>query len=285
MRGRRGLLGGAVIGMTTVVACTALVDTKGLAGGAPVSDAAIDAGSPAALENACAIAGGCTPGARCISSVCVPAEGLRAWWSFEPMQGKVPDLSGSGNDGTSYQTQSVAGKRGMGIQIGANACVLVPDSPSLRLADAQGLTMMAWTRATGCADSTRDHGLILNKEDTYELGVQCAGLVMQEALNTTGGWNWRGSSGLTASKWQHVAVTWDGRNVTHYVDGQPTDSHPQMGRFSSGASGLGIGCRDVGADGNPTSIREWLAGTLDEVAVYSRALSATELRAYFDASR
>jgi hypothetical protein len=72
----------------------------------------------------------------------------------------------NGNHGTSYQTQPAPGKMGMGIELGANACVLVPESPSLQLADAQALTMMAWARVT--------------------------------------------------ASWQHVALTWDGSNVSDY---------------------------------------------------------------------
>ena len=144
--------------------------------------------------------------------------------------------------------------------------------------------MMAWTSFDGCADAASDHGTLLNKEHTYEIGVTCPGLTLQEAVNA-GSWSWSGSAQLKLATWQHVAVTWDGTTVRHYVDGQPKDSHPQSGTIQAQDSGLGIGCRDVGADGNPANTREWTTGTIDEVAVYGRALSDAELRAYVEATR
>lgn len=288
----RAALGLGSLALAGIVACTQLVDTTGLAGRAQPADAAAIPDAPDAPEastgEAGACASSCAAGGRCISSVCVPSDALLAWWSFEQTSPQVLDVSGAGNHGTSNQAKQAPGKLGVGIELTANACVLVPDSPSLRLADAKALTMMAWTKVSGCAGGSADHGIILNKEDTYEIGVECAGtsLVLQEAvLSEPSGWSWHGSAELTRAAWQHVAVTWDGTTVRHYVDGQERDSHPQSGTISAQTSGLGIGCRNVGADGNPAATREWIAATVDEVAVYGRALTAAELRGYYEGTR
>lgn len=297
MMGRRGAaLGVSILALGGVFACTALVDTSGLAGRAqPVEDAAKAPDAPAPPDAAEASTGeagacpsSCAAGGRCISSVCVPSVGLLAWWTFDQTGPQILDVSGGGNHGTNQGAKPAPGKSGKGIDLTTNACVLVPESASLRLADATGLTMMAWTKVSGCADPTRDHGMLLNKEDTYELGVECAGsvLTLQEAVTSEpAGWSWHGSAALTPATWQHIAVTWDGTTMRHYVDGAERDSHPQSGTIRAQSSGLGIGCRDVGVDGSAAATREWIAAAVDEVAIYGRALSGAELRAYVEATR
>ena len=87
-----------------------------------------------------------------------------------------------------------------------------------------------------------------------------------------------GSARLTARTWQHLAVTWDGNMVGHYVDGVERDSHAQRGTIDGISTGLGLGCRDIRSNGGHANAYEFLIGTIDEVAIYSRALSSTELR-------
>jgi hypothetical protein len=273
MGGPSGAAGLFSLALCSLVACTALVDTRGLVG---PPEAVVDAAEAAAPE------------ASTSDASALPSGALVAMWSFEQTSPQIVDVSGSGNHGTSYQVTQVPGKVGMGIELGTTSCVLVPDSPSLRLMDARALTMMAWAKVSACADKARDHGIILNKEDTYELGVKCSGasLMLQEAvMSEPAGWDWYGSAALTRDAWQHIAVTWDGTTVRHYVDGQQKDSHPQGGAIRSATSGLGIGCRDVAADGNPSVAREWFGGVIDEVAIYARVLTDDELRAYYEATR
>jgi hypothetical protein len=71
--------------------------------------------------------------------------------------------------------------------------------------------------------------------------------------------------------WHHVAVTYNGSNVTFYVDGiaDPalSASHSSLVAFSSAV--LNIGHSDNGLDR--------FDGDIDEVRVYNRALSAIEI--------
>ena len=127
----------------------------------------------------------------------------------------------------------------------------------------------------------------VNQEDSFELGVRCGGssFTLREASRTRGGWEWAGSGRLTARTWRHLAVTWDGNMVGHYVDGVERDSHAQRGTIDGISTGLGLGCRDIRSNGGHANAYEFLIGTIDEVAIYSRALSSTELRAYVEATR
>lgn len=263
-------------------ACSALVDTSGLSGNQELPVQPGGAPDSGADSGVCAA---CTDGGRCIGSVCMRTDGLVAWWSFEGAPERFVEERGGGHEGAKWgDVRRVEGKVGPGIELGPGACILVPESPALRMENGTAVTMMAWIRPAACEQGSGGHRMVLNKEDTYELAVKCPESVLQEAIQA-GEWRWHGRGELRGGTWQHVAVTWDGQTVRHYVDGELRDLRPQTGRISARDTGLGIGCRDVGRDGRPVDLREWFEGAIDEVAVYARALDRDEISAYVQATR
>jgi hypothetical protein len=87
-----------------------------------------------------------------------------------------------------------------------------------------------------------------------------------------------GRTSINLKTWHHLAFVRDGRKVNIYLDGQnnPEISEEASGDFSSGADEIFIGRR---ADDSPT-----FEGRIDEVAIYSRALSAEEIAAHYKAA-
>ena len=70
--------------------------------------------------------------------------------------------------------------------------------------------------------------------------------------------------------WTHVAGTWDGATMTIYVDGTPGESSlGQQGKLTSETAPAGFG--------DPS-----MNGLIDEVRIYSRALSPGEIKAVYD---
>jgi Concanavalin A-like lectin/glucanases superfamily len=80
-----------------------------------------------------------------------------------------------------------------------------------------------------------------------------------------------GASALPLNAWRHLASTWDGRTLRLYVDGTQVASRSLSGRAVASGAPLQFG-------GN-TVWREWFKGVIDEVRIYSRALTQAELRA------
>jgi RHS repeat-associated protein len=76
--------------------------------------------------------------------------------------------------------------------------------------------------------------------------------------------------------WHHVVATYDGANATMYLDGQSLGSKAVAVNTTSG-SALVVGR-------NPWCGCFYNSGTLDEVAVYGAALSASQVQAHFNAS-
>lgn len=213
--------------------------------------------------------------------------GLIAWWSFDDPDLVAVDHSGNGNDGVVRGAVQVLGKVGMAYRFDGDACVTVPRSPSLDMAGATALTMMAWVRpAVGCS---ANNAIIMSKDLQYEHSVYCAGAFpYQEAISPSAGanvgeWSWNGMVPMRMGEWRLVATVWDGQVASVYMDGFFMESFPVSGTVRSSLSGLGIGCGHVPADGGKG--HDFFYGSIDEVFLYDRALTAVEVRVYYDGTR
>jgi RHS repeat-associated protein len=74
---------------------------------------------------------------------------------------------------------------------------------------------------------------------------------------------------LANGQWHQVVLTFDGTNLVVYVDGNPAGTNP-VGALATNRTSVSIGSN--------------FQGTLDEVAVYSGALSSTQVNTHFLAS-
>ena len=74
-----------------------------------------------------------------------------------------------------------------------------------------------------------------------------------------------GSASLPLNAWSHLAVTFDGCVVRLFVNGVQAGSLPFLGSMAASTGPLRLGGNGVWG--------EWFAGLIDEVRVYSRALS------------
>jgi hypothetical protein len=194
------------------------------------------------------------------------------------------DSSGNANEGTVFNMTPSAGKVGTAYQSTGSGCILIPDSASLQMVGYQQLTMMAWVDQAGCPPN--GNGTIVNKELTYEMAGNGCNPQFQEAIQPLGqGWFWTGSTALPFNAWTLTAVTWDGTTVRQYLNGVQVGTRAMTGQFGPQGSGLGLGCRGVPANGSSTGISGFFAGTIDEVSLYRRALTAAEILAYYNATK
>jgi hypothetical protein len=79
-----------------------------------------------------------------------------------------------------------------------------------------------------------------------------------------------GSAGLVLNAWSHLASTFDGSTLRLYVNGGLVSSTAVSGSLAASTGVLRIGGNGVWP--------EWFAGLIDEVRVYNRALSGTEIQ-------
>src|SRR6185436_11043782 len=86
---------------------------------------------------------------------------------------------------------------------------------------------------------------------------------------------------VDTTKWYHVVGTFDGTNLKIYVNGNLGQSTPIAGTARANTNStipLGLGARSDGASG----FFEY-AGDLDECAMYTTALSASQVLAHYQA--
>ena len=94
----------------------------------------------------------------------------------------------------------------------------------------------------------------------------------QPLTSVTVGGQYRVLSGgpwLLANQWTHLAATYDGTTQRLYVNGTQVAQRPQTGPIEVSNSPLRLGGNSVWG--------EYFKGRIDEVRVYNRALSATQV--------
>jgi len=198
--------------------------------------------------------------------------GLVAAYGFNEGTGSsATDLSGKGNVGTlSGATWIDAGRFGKALSFnGSSSRVTVQDSASLDLSGA--MTLAAWVYPTA---AMADRRVVIVKErpgsNAYHLHASSAnsGKALTGFFSTA--WNrlWT-PAGLPVNKWTHLAATYDGVRQRLFVNGVQVASRAQTGAIATSGSPLRIG-----ADG---ARGEHFRGRIDEVRIYNRALSRTEI--------
>lgn len=212
------------------------------------------------------------------------ANGLVGWWTFDGkyMINNVTDSSGQGNNGDLVgATTTVPGVFGQALQFnGTNQYVDIPTNASL---NAYPITITAWFKS---AIFTGNFTGIVNKYSATSLnGWQIFTQSGNSALcawyfsNTGANTDYDNSpcaaniTGYADGKWHQVIFVVNSLGSALYVDGALKNADGWTG--SPGATDtsadVNIG-RYQSASGNP-----YFGGTIDDVRVYNRALSATEI--------
>lgn len=214
---------------------------------------------------------------------------LKGYWSFngQDISGTTAfDRSGAGNTGTlTNGPTKVPGKIGQALSFnGTDQYVVMADASAFTFGTSP-VTLVAWvkfnTGSLGAFGGIISQGLDsfeLNKSnlDKLRLEMKYADATVKRAEEST-------ASLTEAGRWYHVAATFnpsDGSAV-FYVDGvQKTTSYVDVqagGTLKDSTSSVYIGTRSTGS--------LWLNGSIDEVRLYSRALSADEITSLYNQGR
>jgi hypothetical protein len=207
-------------------------------------------------------------------------DGLVAWWRAE---GDGEDSAGT-NNGSLYGVGFTAGKTGRAFDFIAQwHRVYIPDSDDFKLTNA--LTIEGWINVR------KGGGLIFHRGDgrggldpywINATGDKQVDFGICESLDRIE----RISAPITNYHWQHVAGTFDAprREMKLYVDGvlvvqTNTTVRPMRDLDPSQDPAIGIG--NLGSRDHSLGFD----GMVDEIALYSRALSAAEIKRIYTAGR
>jgi hypothetical protein len=204
-------------------------------------------------------------------------EGLVGYWSFDDWADPGRDDSDNGNDGTVYGAAWTAGKFGGALSFdGVDDYVSVPDDAAL---DVLGdITISAWVYLTraglyqaivtkcvsgGAQNNPFDFRTTWHAEP--DLAFVRADAIAHERVY--------GSVALATGQWYHVSVRVENNIPDFYVNGFITRKYADT-TFTrtptANANPLLIGGRDDGL---------YFNGLIDEVRIYNRALSGSEIMA------
>jgi glucose/arabinose dehydrogenase/chitodextrinase len=195
--------------------------------------------------------------------------GLVGAYGFETGTGTIlSDDSGNSNNGNlSGASWTNSGKYGSGLVFnGTSSKVTINDSPSLRLTTA--MTLEAWVNPSLVNAAWRD--VIYKADDNYYLEATSTSGGAPGAGGTFASSPLYGSASLPVNAWSHLAVTYDGSAIRLYVNGGQVASRGQIGAIQTSANPLQIGGDNI--------YGQYFRGMIDEVRVYNRALSITEIQ-------
>lgn len=210
------------------------------------------------------------------------SSGLVAYYALD---GSANDTSGNGNNGTPtlVGVTWTTGVLGGGVHLDGTGYIRVPDSPSLDLSGASGITFSAFVRV---APSSDQFGILAKESNSsfsstiaYEFLVREPPTGLTTMLVSDGSGNSNGyfyASALADCMWHHVAASWvPGGEIRMYLDG------------ALGFQGnYGVPVNWVNNTPDPLLIGAYLwqgiprslTGDMDEVRIYDRALSLGEIK-------
>ncbi|MEM7234352.1 MAG: LamG-like jellyroll fold domain-containing protein, partial [Planctomycetota bacterium] len=174
----------------------------------------------------------------------------------------------------SGKLQFVDGRLGRALRLDSKRTVRADDYDALR--STRQTTIAAWIRPRNVTDSWQ---CIYRKEDGTDrrllaLGKEGPFWGLWCGLSIGGKYVEVGAEldkkQLSDGEWHHVAVTFDGRRLGLYVDGKKRGDHARSGAIGANGSAPAF----IGSFGGN---REHFQGDVDDVRVYTRALSEGDL--------
>ncbi len=196
-----------------------------------------------------------------------PSTGLVLALGFNENSGTTStDASGQNNSGTLTNATWTTGKYGSALSFnGTNSWVTVNNSTSLDLVS--GFTLEAWVSPS---TSSGWRTIAMKELDAIYYLYASNGTGPGAGMNIGGYHEVFGTSSLATNTWSYVAGTWDGATLRVYVNGTQVASKAVAGVLTTTTNPLRIG-------GN-SRWGEYFSGKIDEVRVYNRALSASEIQ-------
>ena len=217
------------------------------------------------------------------ASVLALAQGSQlGWWKLDESSGlSAGDESAYGNDGNLTNmggTEWTTGRIDNGLDLdGTNDYV----DTNVAGNQTNTTTMMAWFKsddAGSIGDSFVTQRFVTQRDSSNSsrlaVGINNDRVAVywdDGATNTQ-----QGTTVLTAGKWYHAALTYDGATIRLYLDGIEEGNWAEASLSAPSADTF-----EIGAGGST----RYFDGTLDDVRLYDRGLCATEIIAIVEEAR
>ena len=199
--------------------------------------------------------------------------------AYYRMDSATVDSSGKGNDASAYGARFSPDRSGganRAVFVDGNSWLEAADSLTLRLSG--NLTIAAWINPASLRPAdTPTCGIVSKPRSStgtgYRLGLD--GGKLNLGIYAVGyPWNVFSPSPLATQAWCHVAGVYDGNDMILYINGI------EVARRSIGAVTLDQSSQPlfIGQEGITGAGHRFFNGSVDDVLIYNRALSATEVQ-------
>ncbi|MHC4437069.1 MAG: protein kinase domain-containing protein [Planctomycetota bacterium] len=205
---------------------------------------------------------------------------LIARYSFDDTSGNtVPDLSGNEIDGTFIGDARVVDDpvRGKVLELDGEGDWVDCGNDSL-FEIAEEITIVSWCKVNVPAGHWRT---IVSKGNSWKLQKWTNTLKFVCGVNVPGDIGVesgiRSKKNIDDGRWHHVAGVYDGKTTTLYFDGRRDVSASTLGRIAANRFNVWIGSNAERSE------RAW-NGLIDDVHIYSYALTAAEVKGLYEDS-
>ena len=205
------------------------------------------------------------------SRVCFADTSPAGYWKFDEDKGKVAkDSSPNANDGEIIGGTWIKDDKVSALQFNGIDNHVVSATHGLPTGN-KPRTMSVWVKTNGGnaiiigygkPDQSQYSGLYLGGDGVFVMGF----------------WSNDCASGIVVNdgRWHHLIGTFDGETVKTYVDGKAGNTRQTTAETVVGTSLY------IGQSGNSGA---WFKGLINEVAIYDRALTEDEIKAYYDKTK
>jgi hypothetical protein len=219
--------------------------------------------------------------------------GLVGYWTFDGPDlsfttNLATDVSGNGNNGRltnmSTTTAPAIGRLGQALNFDGSNDYVELGTSAANLAGASGLTLSAWVNTsedysvqgsilTRANSSVKQYALFISTDSNFSGWIASGGTGVASAVSATA---------VNVGQWYHVVYTYDGGNGKIYVNGiLDGTSSGFTGGIQAATVNLRIGARLIPED----AFGHAFNGLIDEVRIYNRALSASEITRLYNMGR
>jgi hypothetical protein len=198
---------------------------------------------------------------------------LAAYWKFDDGAGSVAvDATGNGNDGEFVgDPKWVPGKLGGALEFDGDDYLNCGNGPSLQITEQ--ITIAFWFKVEAFQNTWE--AFMAKGDDSYRTsrggGTGDATHMGISGTSVGGGNGWfNGTVIVTDNQWHHMTATYDGTAGRIYIDGVLDVTSEGTGQINESTYDLWIGA-------NSQQSGRFFHGLLDDMRIYSRALSEVEI--------
>jgi hypothetical protein len=208
-------------------------------------------------------------------------EGMVSYWRLDEGSGETAEDWADGNDGTLYPTPPgpiwTTGKVGNALRFdGLEDSVRIADSDDWAFGTGE-FTFMAWINPNSYTGSYQ--AIFDQHQNTYnwmEWYLGPTGSITLGGRTDGNFWGFKNIDASDLSGWHHFTFTHhSGTDYRVYLDGVEVNPGPSSYGYNAGNYNA------PAAIGSKSDLREFFNGLIDELSIWGRALSDTEIQGHY----